>query len=76
MDTTENDLGHLFKQLGLGYTQQEIDSFVSRNKVNKDTLLIDADCWNHSQRAFLKEALNEDAQWSEIIDQLDVMMRA
>ncbi|MCL1114145.1 MULTISPECIES: DUF2789 domain-containing protein [Shewanella] len=76
MDTTENDLSHLFQQLGLGHTQQEIDNFVSNHKLSKDILLIDADCWNKSQRAFIKEALSEDAQWSEVIDQLDVMMRS
>jgi hypothetical protein len=76
MDTTLNDLSHLFKQLGLPYHQEEIDEFVNKNRLDKQTLMIDADCWSPSQRAFLKEALLEDAQWSEVIDQLDVMMRA
>ncbi|MCT8987148.1 DUF2789 domain-containing protein [Shewanella phaeophyticola] len=75
MDTTENDLSHLFQQLGLGHKPQEINDFISQNKLAKHTLLIDAPCWNSSQCAFLKEALMEDAQWSEVIDQLDVMMR-
>ncbi|GGQ01128.1 DUF2789 domain-containing protein [Shewanella ulleungensis] len=75
MDTTENDLSHLFQQLGLAHSQQDINEFVSQNKLAAHTLLIDAPCWNPSQRAFIKEALMEDAQWSEVIDQLDVMMR-
>ena len=76
MDTTSNDLSHLFKQLGLPHDQEGIDDFVIQNKLAKHTLIIDADCWNPGQKAFLKEALLEDAQWSEVIDQLDVMMRA
>ena len=76
MDTTSNDLSHLFKQLGLPHDQEGIDDFVLQNKLEKHTLIIDADCWNSGQKAFLKEALLEDAQWSEVIDQLDVMMRA
>ncbi|AZG72703.1 DUF2789 domain-containing protein [Shewanella livingstonensis] len=76
MDTTSNDLSHLFKQLGLADNQQGIDDFVKQNKLDKHTLIVDADCWNSGQKAFLKEALLEDAQWSEVIDQLDVMMRA
>ena len=75
MDTTSNDLSHLFKQLGLPNNQENINDFVSKNKLDKHTLMIDADCWNSSQKAFLKEALSEDAQWTEVIDQLDVMMR-
>ncbi|MGX9459925.1 DUF2789 domain-containing protein [Shewanella sp. A14] len=75
MDTTSNDLSHLFQQLGLPHHQENIEDFVNKNKLEKHTLMIDADCWNPSQKAFLKEALLEDAQWSEVIDQLDVMMR-
>jgi hypothetical protein len=76
MDTTSNDLSHLFKQLGLPHDQEGIDYFVIQNKLDKHTLITDADCWNSGQKAFLKEALLQDAQWSEVIDQLDVMMRA
>jgi|TARA_R110000868_G_scaffold172143_2_gene407973 hypothetical protein len=76
MDTTSNDLSHLFKQLGLPHDQEGIDDFVIQNKLDKHTLITDADCWNSGQKAFLKEALLQDAQWSEVIDQLDVMMRA
>jgi len=76
MDTTLKDLSHLFKQLGLPYHQEGIDEFINKNRLDKQTLMIDADCWNPSQREFLKEALLEDAQWSEVIDQLDVRMRA
>ena len=75
MDTTTNDLTHLFQQLGLSHSNDDIALFVNNNKLDKHTLLIDAKCWNNGQRAFLKEALHEDAQWSEVIDQLDVMMR-
>ncbi|TBT33456.1 DUF2789 family protein, partial [Vibrio parahaemolyticus] len=35
----------------------------------------EASFWTHSQAAFLKQAIEEDADWAELVDQLDVMLR-
>jgi hypothetical protein len=75
MDTTQNDLTHLFQQLGLGHKPNEIDDFINKNKIKHDVHLVDATFWTPAQRGFIKEALNEDAQWSELVDQLDVLLR-
>ncbi|MGB3725914.1 MAG: DUF2789 family protein, partial [Glaciecola sp.] len=32
------------------------------------------DYWNEGQRAFLKEAILEDASWAEVIDELNVRL--
>ncbi|UJF23398.1 DUF2789 domain-containing protein [Shewanella sp. OMA3-2] len=76
MDTTTTDLNHLFMQLGLAYEEHEVTAFIASHQIDKHTLLVDAPFWTTAQKTFLQEALNEDAQWSEVIDQLDVMLRS
>ncbi|QIR14962.1 DUF2789 domain-containing protein [Shewanella aestuarii] len=75
MDTTKTNLNHLFQQLGLSNRPEDITIFIAAHALDKHTLLIDAPFWNSAQRTFLTESLQEDAQWSEVIDQLDVMLR-
>ena len=75
MDTTSATLAHLFEQLGLDSTDAGISVFLSQHTINANTNLIEADFWNNAQRAFLEESLKDDAQWSELVDQLDVLLR-
>lgn len=75
MDTTSATLAHLFEQLGLDATEAGIKLFLSQHSIDANTKLTDASFWNHAQKAFLEESLKEDAQWSELVDQLDVLLR-
>lgn len=75
MDTTPQDLSHLFEQLGLDSSEKGIESFIGSHSIPKNVHLFQADFWNDSQKSFLKEALEEDAQWSEVIDHLDALLR-
>ena len=75
MDTTPQDLSHLFDQLGLDNSEQSIDTFIANHTIPSHILLCQADFWNDSQKSFLKEAIEEDAQWSELIDHLDAQLR-
>ena len=75
MDTTPQDLSHLFEQLGLDNSEGSIDEFIANNQIAKNVLISQADFWNESQKSFLREAIEEDAQWSELIDHLDAMIR-
>ena len=34
-----------------------------------------AACWNAGQAQFIREALDQDSDWSGIVDQLDVRLR-
>ncbi|USP15324.1 DUF2789 family protein [Vibrio gazogenes] len=34
-----------------------------------------ASFWTASQSAFLKQTIEEDTDWTELVDQLDVMLR-
>ncbi|MCH7742780.1 MAG: DUF2789 domain-containing protein [Proteobacteria bacterium] len=75
MDFSRHNINTLFQQLGLPATESDIDSFFSRHKLDPETRLTDADFWTEAQAAFLKEALEEDADWTEIVDQLDARLR-
>lgn len=76
MDSQSHSLSSLFDQLGLRSTDQAIEDFIKRHsEIPGDVELHEADFWNAAQSAFLKQAKDEDADWAEIVDQLDVMLR-
>jgi hypothetical protein len=66
----------LFDQLGLNSSEKEIDNFIAKSSpLPKGMELYKAKMWNASQADFLKQAKEEDADWAEIVDQLDAMLR-
>ena len=65
----------LFQQLGLPSTDSDIDSFCASHGLGRETRLVDANFWSTSQAAFLSEALEDDADWSALADQLDARLR-
>ncbi|MFT5235823.1 MAG: hypothetical protein ACI8SK_000040 [Shewanella sp.] len=75
MDTTPQDLSHLFEQLGMDNSEESIDTFIASKQIPANVLICQAEFWNESQKSFLRESIEEDAQWSELIDQLDTQIR-
>lgn len=76
MDLTDHSLKNLFAQLGLPNSKSEIDAFIERNGPLPGTVeLADAPFWTAGQAAFLREEINEDAEWAELVDQLDALLR-
>ena len=76
METHVHSLVSLFDQLGLDSSDQAIENFTTRNKpLPGNVELYQADFWTPSQASFLKQAKDEDADWTEIVDQLDAMLR-
>ena len=76
MDIYTHGINALFDQLGLENTDEAIEQFISNHKpLRHDVLLYDADIWNSAQAMFLKEAIEEDADWVSAVDNLDVMLR-
>jgi hypothetical protein len=66
----------LFKQLGLANDDASIVNFLKTHApLNASTPLDEAKFWNTSQKAFIKEELTNDSDWSEIIDQLSLALR-
>ena len=54
-----------------------IDAFIrSHAPLAEDVRLAEAPFWNSAQAAFLREELAEDADWAELVDQLDAALRA
>ncbi|MDH2431195.1 DUF2789 domain-containing protein [Pokkaliibacter sp. MBI-7] len=77
MDTTPHTLNTLFQQLGLPDDSAKIDHFISHHSPLPDELLLhQAQCWTLAQSRFLRDALAEDSDWAEVVDELNVMMRS
>ena len=75
MNFPPHSINTLFEQLGIPATDSDIDNFFSRHKLDAKIRLVDADFWTEAQVAFLNEALEDDADWTEIVDQLDARLR-
>ncbi len=70
------NINTLFDQLGLDDSDHAIEEFVEAHKLVPANLKIhQADFWNASQAAFLQQAIEQDADWAEVVDQLDAMLR-
>ena len=76
VDRSNHTLACLFAQLGLENSEENIQAFISSHKgIPNQISLSEASCWNKAQANFLKDAINDDSDWSEIVDTLDVLLR-
>lgn len=76
MDTNPHTLNTLFEQLGLPADEASIHTFVAEHRpLGLHTPLHQAPWWNEAQAAFLEEAIEEDADWAEAVDELDALLR-
>ena len=77
MENCEHTMGDLFAQLGLPDAVSEIDEFIRRYRPVPDSLSLEkASFWNNGQAQFIQEAIYEDSDWSELVDQLNSRLRA
>lgn len=77
MEQPVHSLNALFDQLGLASSESDIQSFIEKHSPIPDkTLLHEASCWTTSQATLLKELIEEDADWAEVVDEFDARMRA
>lgn len=74
MEATFHSLENLFLQLGLDNEPDAIDAFIRENKLEQDEALVDAPFWTPSQAGFIEECLNDDSDWAEVVDQLNVLL--
>jgi len=71
MNHANHPMGELFKQLGLPFKPLQIQAFIAAHRpLPSGRLLADACFWSASQADFLREALEQDSDWSSIADQL------
>ena len=76
MEAPTHPFADLFKQLGLPEDALSIDQFItSHSPLKGDIKLVDAPFWTPAQRAFLTEAILEDADWVLQFDQLNEALR-
>ncbi|WP_440053647.1 DUF2789 domain-containing protein [Pseudoalteromonas sp. T1lg65] len=75
MDTSNHNIATLFSQLGLDNSPESIDKFIRNHRIPSDMLISEAPFWNDGQRHFIEESLRADADWSEMIDELDTLLR-
>jgi hypothetical protein len=66
----------LFAQLGLPNDDLAIKHFIARHApLHGDFRLPEAPFWSPTQAAFLREAILQDSDWVEMVDQLSVALR-
>jgi Protein of unknown function (DUF2789) len=76
MNPSFHQLPELFAQLGLPNDELGIARFLNIHaRLAPNVRLADAPFWSPAQAALLREELLEDADWAEVVDQLDVALR-
>lgn len=73
--TGHHTLADLFAQLGLNPETEAIEGFLAHHHLADGELLSDAGFWSEGQRSFLSEAIAEDSDWCEVVDELDALLR-
>ena len=74
MNINSRTLEELFEQLGLSSQKIHMARFIERHQLKPGATLTDAIYWTADQKAFLIEAIEEDSEWSEVVDQLANML--
>ena len=76
LDVSEINMQQLFLQLGLDDSEEGRELFISRfSPMPSDVNLEDAEFWDPDQAAFIKEAIEQDAEWARVVDQLNTILR-
>lgn len=75
MDLSTHSMSDLFSQLGLPSDEADIQAFVAAQRPLPGVeRLADAPFWTEAQARFLREEILEDADWAEVVDQLNLML--
>jgi hypothetical protein len=74
MHTSTIAMPQLFEQLGLKSSNLAIARFIKHHHLPEHATLQSADFWNPAQRQFLKDSLQQDSDWTEVVDQLDALL--
>ncbi len=76
MEATFHCFSELFAQLGLPSDDAAIGTFIQAHRpLAPEVELAQASFWTPAQAALLKESLRQDADWAEVIDQLNLALR-
>lgn len=73
MEMRMHSMDSLIDQLGLPSDEADIEDFIDSNSpLSTDVSLPEAPFWNPVQASFLPDNLLEDADWADVIDELNV----
>ncbi|WP_027856165.1 DUF2789 domain-containing protein [Marinobacterium jannaschii] len=76
MDTSSHTINTLFQQLGLPSSDRSIDQFIATHRLFSNKIdITEATFWTPAQAGFLKEALESDSDWCEVVDELNIRLR-
>ncbi|KJG12977.1 hypothetical protein UB37_11240 [Photobacterium iliopiscarium] len=75
MEAFNHNLASLFSQLGLDNSTDFIEHFLQTHSLTQPQKLAEAPFFTVAQQQFINEAQQQDADWCEVIDQLDVLLR-
>lgn len=76
MEPNTPTLADLFAQLGLDADEAAQRAFIAAHAPLPANLpLHEAPFWTPAQATFLREAVLQDAEWAEVVDQLDALLR-
>lgn len=77
MESPIHSMNRLFDQLGLPSDGAAIERFIeAHSPLASGIVLSDAAFWTPAQSAFLREEIAEDADWAEVVDELNARLRA
>jgi hypothetical protein len=77
MERPVHNISNLFAQLGQPNDEAAIAQFIeSHRPLAEDVQLHEATFWTPAQAAFLCEAISDDADWAEVVDELNGNLRA
>ena len=72
-----HSINNLFAQLGLPSDQAAVENFIkTHSPMATDVVLSDAPFWTPAQASFLCEEILKDADWAEVIDELNARLHA
>ena len=77
METPMHTLGNLFAQLGLPSDAAAIEQFIqTHGPLQAGIMLCDAPFWTAAQASFLRDEMLNDADWAEVVDELNALLHA
>ncbi len=77
MNATHHRFSELFLQLGLPADIESIEAFLtSHSPLDSAIKLEEAPFWTEAQANFLRDEILQDADWAEVVDQLNSALRS
>lgn len=77
MDTSTHTFSALFEQLGLASDKDSIEQFIRTHQLfSNEVALHEASFWSESQATFLQDAISNDSDWAEVVDELNNSLHA